>query len=429
MSNADVLGLTRNHSLHADRPNTLDPASETAPAALDRRIAQLVLDLTNSPGVSIVLWDGSEFLPPRALPAARICFRTRAALYGMVRNPELHFGDAYSTGEIDVEGDLEIALENIYRALCGRDRPAWLRALQWLRGYRRRINTTRRARDNIHHHYDINNEFYRLWLDDAAMQYTCAYFPSPTMTLEQAQLAKMNHIARKLLLRPGETVVEAGGGWGGLALHFARRYGVSVRSYNISREQVCYARERLKQTDLGSKVEYVEDDYRNISGQYDAFVSVGMLEHVGPAHYPQLGRVIERCLKPNGRGLIHSIGRNAKEKMNAWIERRIFPGAHPPTLREMTEIFEPFGFSILDVENLRLHYSRTLGCWLSRFNANADVVRQMYDESFVRAWRLYLTGSQAAFNVGALQLFQVLFTREENNDLPWSRQHIYRDPA
>ncbi|MFO1435460.1 MAG: cyclopropane-fatty-acyl-phospholipid synthase family protein [Gammaproteobacteria bacterium] len=429
MRNADVLGLARNHSLHGDRSHAPVTTNENAPTALDRLLARLVLELTNSPAVSVVLWDGSEFLPPRASAAARIVFRNRAALYGMARNPELHFGDAYSTGDIDVEGELRIALENIYRALDDRRRPRWLRAIEWLRSYRGRINTEARARDNIHHHYDINSDFYRLWLDDAAMQYTCAYFPSTAMTLEQAQLAKMNHVARKLLLKPGETVVEAGGGWGGLALHLARRYGVHVRSYNISHEQVRFARECLKQTDLGGKVEYVEDDYRTITGRYDAFVSVGMLEHVGPAHYPQLGKVIQRCLKPQGRGLIHNIGRNSRQQMNAWIERRIFPGAYPPTLSEMSQIFEPFGFSILDVENLRLHYSRTLSCWLSRFDANAEVIRQMHDESFVRAWRLYLTGSLAAFNVGALQLFQVVFTHEENNDLPWSRQHLYRDAA
>jgi cyclopropane-fatty-acyl-phospholipid synthase len=174
-------------------------------------------------------------------------------------------------------------------------------------------------------------------------------------------------------------------------------------------------------------VEYIEDDYRNITGEFDAFVSVGMLEHVGPAHYRVMGQVIDRCLKPQGRGLIHSIGRNRPQQMNAWIERRIFPGAHPPTLREMMEIFEPSGFSVLDIENLRLHYSRTLIAWLDRYEANVDLVREMYDESFVRAWRLYLLGSIAAFNVGALQLFQVVFTRANNNDLPWSRMHVYRD--
>jgi cyclopropane-fatty-acyl-phospholipid synthase len=151
-----------------------------------------------------------------------------------------------------------------------------------------------------------------------------------------------------------------------------------------------------------------------------------MLEHVGPSQYRQLGAVVDRCLKSGGRALIHSIGRNAEQQMNAWIERRIFPGAHPPTLREMSAIFEPNGFSVLDVENLRLHYARTLGAWLERFESNTDVVREMYDETFLRAWRLYLTGSIAAFRMGALQLYQVVFARDDDNDIPWSRAHMYK---
>jgi len=172
-------------------------------------------------------------------------------------------------------------------------------------------------------------------------------------------------------------------------------------------------------------VEYVLDDYRNISGQYDVFVSVGMLEHVGVQEYPVLGRVIRDCLKTPGRGLIHSIGRNRPRPLNKWIERRIFPGAYPPTLREMMEIFEPNGLSVLDVENLRLHYALTLGGWLRRFQRHEDQVREMYDEQFVRAWRLYLAGSLTAFRTAELQLYQLTFTQDLNNELPWSRAHQY----
>ena len=227
------------------------------------------------------------------------------------------------------------------------------------------------------------------------------------------------------LLDPGQSVVEAGCGWGGLARHMARHYGVTVKAYNISHEQILYARERAAAEGLSDKVEYIEDDYRTIRGQYDAFVSVGMLEHVGVSHYRTLGEVIARALKPSGRGLIHTIGRNKAEPMNAWIERRIFPGAYPPTLREMMDIFEPQEFSILDVENLRLHYARTLRHWLERFNASADQVSAMFDEAFVRAWRLYLSGSIAAFTSGSLQLFQVVFAHRTDNDVPWTRAHLY----
>ena len=150
-----------------------------------------------------------------------------------------------------------------------------------------------------------------------------------------------------------------------------------------------------------------------------------MLEHVGRENYKTLGGVIERCLREKGRGLIHSIGRNKPKPMNRWIEKRIFPGAYPPTLREMMGIFEPYSFSVIDVENLRLHYAKTLEHWLERYESSVDKVRQMFDDKFIRAWRLYLTGSIAAFRTGELQLFQVVFHRPLDNDVPWTRHHLY----
>ena len=247
------------------------------------------------------------------------------------------------------------------------------------------------------------------------------------MSLEAAQQAKMGHICRKLQLRPGDRVAEAGCGWGGLARHMALHYGAKVSSWNVSAEQVRYASDRARTEGYADQVTYVLDDYRNISGEFDAFVSVGMLEHVGQENYSTLGEVVDRCLATDGRALVHAIGRNRPRLMNAWIEKRIFPGAYPPSLREMMDILEPYRFSVLDVENLRLHYARTLQEWLARYDGAYDEVLNQFDDEFGRAWRLYLAGSQAAFLIGALQLFQVLFTRERNNALSWSRQHLYTD--
>jgi cyclopropane-fatty-acyl-phospholipid synthase len=217
-------------------------------------------------------------------------------------------------------------------------------------------------------------------------------------------------------------VIEAGCGWGSLALFMARRYGVSVRAFNISSEQIAYARNRAKAEGLADRVEFVEDDYRHVRGDYDVFVSVGMLEHVGTPDYPTLGRVIDHSLTDRGRGLLHFIGRNHPAPLNAWIRKRIFPGAYAPTLREVFEgVLEPRDFSVLDVENLRLHYATTLEHWRRRFNDAARHVETMFDDRFVRAWGLYLAGSQASFTTGWLQLFQVLFARGTNNVLPWTR--------
>jgi cyclopropane-fatty-acyl-phospholipid synthase len=174
-------------------------------------------------------------------------------------------------------------------------------------------------------------------------------------------------------------------------------------------------------------VEFIEDDYRNITGSYDAFVSVGMLEHVGTACYPVLGKVIDNCLREHGRGMVHSIGQTEPEAMNPWANRYIFPGGYIPTLQEMMTVFVSRGFSILDVENLRLHYAKTLSHWLQRFDEHEKEITEMYDENFVRSWRLYLGGAMANFLDGDTDLLQVVFTRPNNNAIPTTRAHLYAD--
>ena len=273
----------------------------------------------------------------------------------------------------------------------------------------------------------LANDFYRLWLDEQ-MVYTCAYYPLPETTLSEAQVAKLDYVCRKLRLKPGERVAEAGCGWGALALHMARKYGVSVQAYNLSTEQIQYARQKAQAEGLSDRVEFVQDDYRHMTGQFDAFVSIGMLEHVGPENYRAMGQLISRVLTPAGRGLIHSIGRNAARPLDPWTDKYIFPGAHPPSLREMMDLFEDSGFSVMDFENLRLHYARTCADWLARFEHQSAAVAKMFDERFVRMWRLYLAASSVTFENGDLQLFQVVFSREVNNSLPWTRADWYAEP-
>jgi cyclopropane-fatty-acyl-phospholipid synthase len=390
--------------------------------AADRWLLKRVSSFLCEPPLEFAIRGGARVRPATAA-VARVTFASRATLVSILADPWIRLGDAYSDGSVTVEGDLVEALEVVYRSSGMGDKPSWLRRAADL-AQRRRGNTLSAARDNIHHHYDIGNDFYTLWLGNT-MAYTCAYYPTSTATLDEAQIAKMHHVCRKLRLQSGESVVEAGCGWGTLALHMARHYGVRVRAFNISHEQVAYARARAAREGLAGQVEYVEDDYRNIGGHHDAFVSVGMLEHVGVKNYPTLGRIARRCLGSNGRGLIHSIGRNHPARMQPWIERRIFPGACPPALSEMSQIFEPWDLSVLDVENLRLHYAQTLRHWLVLYEAAGERVRAMFDEKFVRMWRLYLAGSIAAFSTGTLQLFQVLFATADNNDVPWTRAHLY----
>ena len=409
-------------NMHADRAWQPENSATGGASALDRWLLRTMMSALPGPGYEVVLWDGSRAGDTTGM---RVRILDRDALRQVVRNPALHFGDLYAAGRIEVDGDLVTFLERTYAALeAGRaaHKSAWWKV--WTEPPPR-SRSIAAARGNIQQHYDLGNDFYGLWLDRASMQYTCAYFPEPGMTLEAAQRAKMDHVCRKLRLRPGQRVFEAGSGWGGFALHMAREYGVEVRAWNISREQVSFATQRARKEGLAGRVSFVEDDYRNMRGECDAFVSIGMLEHVGPENYGALGRVIDGCLAPRGTGLIHTIGRNRPEAMNGWIERRIFPGAQPPSLGEMMAIFEPGGFSVLDVENLRLHYAETLRHWMARYLAAFDQVQAARGAGFARVWHLYLAGSTAAFTTGCMQLFQVLFARAGNNDLPASRRHLY----
>jgi cyclopropane-fatty-acyl-phospholipid synthase len=399
-----------------------EAVTRPATSPLDRRLLALLRRSLGPVPLALVLRD-AEDLPQTAEPiVGTVRFADRATIARLVWDPEAGFGDAFSAGRIDVEGDLVASLEAIYQSvpetpsLYMRLRAKWL---DWLQA-----NTASGSRTNIQRHYDLSNDFYRLWLDER-MLYTCAYFPRPEASLEAAQVAKLEMICRKLRLQAGESVVETGCGWGALAIYMAQRYGVKVKAFNISHEQIVYARQWAKREAVTGKVEFIEDDYRNVTQQFDVFCSVGMLEHVGLDHYRDLSRVIKRTIGDTGRGFLHYIGRNRPRPLNAWIRRRIFPGGYPPSLRESMGVLEPDGFSVLDVENLRMHYAKTLEHWLARFESAFETVVKMRGLEFARAWRLYLSGSVAAFRSGNLQLFQVLFAGRRSPFIVWTREHLY----
>jgi cyclopropane-fatty-acyl-phospholipid synthase len=396
----------------------------SATSRFDRSLTGRLSSAIGSAPVRLALWDGSEYCPHGVVPVGTVLIKKRSALLKLLLEPELYFGEGYSAGDIEVEGNLIEMLDAVYRAGARQPSSRWFPALlaRWLSWAQ--ANSLSGSRRNIRHHYDIGTSFYQLWLDPQLV-YTCAYFKNPDDTLEDAQIAKMDHVCRKLRLQPGDSVVEAGCGWGALALHMARKYGVTVKAFNISRDQINYARRRADLERLGARVEFIEDDYRNLSGTHDAFVSVGMLEHVGLNHYRDFGAVINRCLSKRGRGFIHFIGRNRPKRLSLWTRRRIFPGGYVPALREALGLLEDWDFSILDVENLRLHYARTLQHWLERYERSRETITEMFSPEFVRMWRLYLTGSIAAFRSGSMQLFQISFARGSDNAIPWTRDHIY----
>jgi cyclopropane-fatty-acyl-phospholipid synthase len=393
------------------------PAVGRRPRRFDRWLAAHLQAVLAPAGVAVQLWDGSPAAPFEG-SVGSLAVLDRVTLVGLIVNPDLYFGEAYTAGRVALAGNLA-AVVAAFSRLSKPGRPSLRERLAlWLSPANDLLN----ARRNAAHHYNVGNAFYELWLGQGLV-YTCACYADPETTLEEAQVAKLDLVCRKLKLQAGERVVEAGCGWGALALHMARHYGVKVRAFNVSSEQIAFARGRAAREGLADRVEFVEDDYRNISGHFDAFVSIGMLEHVGRRRLGALADVLRRSVEPhNGRALLHFIGRDHPRPLNPWIRRRIFPGAYPPSLGEVvTQVMEPSEFSVLDVENLRLHYARTLADWRARFDHAEPAVTARFGESFCRAWRLYLAGSEAAFATGWMQLFQILCAPAGGTVVHWLR--------
>jgi len=380
---------------------------------------------------TITLPDGKIYRHGEGKPAFEIMFKTEAAMTDCLRQASLGFGEAYMREEIDVRGDLQDVAHLGYRMTEAGLSPTFMEKVRFLIAYFSRRNTPEGSRKNIHAHYDLGNEFYSLWLD-REMQYTCAYFHDFKDHIDKAQIQKLEHVCRKLRLKKGESIVEAGCGWGGFALYAARHYGVKIRSYNISKEQIEFARERARKLKISeNQVEYVLDDYRNIGSageKYDKFVSIGMLEHVGKENYAGLYNIISRVVKHGSLAFVHSIGRVRPRKPDPWLEKYIFPGCYIPSLAEMIGPVETGrqGLHVVDVENLRYHYALTLDHWSERFERNAAKIRAQYGEAFVRMFRLYLRSAAAGFRFDELQLFQVLLSTGNDNQAPLTRRHVYR---
>jgi len=372
----------------------------------------------------VTLWDGEVFRHGAAQPAFRLTFRTKQAARRVVRDGFLGFGEEYMHGGLMVEGDLQqllrLGLETRYRDL----QLSFWSKLKAAFFYLTTRNTVGGSRRNVAHHYDLGNDFYRLWLDKN-MTYSCAYFRSADDSLEQAQDQKHEHICRKLNLQPGDTLLDIGCGWGAMLIYAAKHYGVRGVGCTLSRNQFEYARERIKEEGLDGQVTVLFQDYRSLEGSFDKFVSIGMFEHVGRKFIPTYFDVVKRVLKPGGVGLLHTIGRDRKMEVGAWVHKYIFPGGYLPALHEIVQPMGERGLTVNDVENLRLHYGRTLDEWARRFEAQVDTVREMFDDTFVRMWRLFLNSSAAGFKYGDTRVYQVAFTHGLNNQLPMTREHIY----
>jgi len=391
-----------------------------------KKILQSLLKSLGSPPLKIALWNNVSLSPPDY--QFEIQIHSKATLWHLYFLPDLFLSDAYIQADISIEDGLVELLE----CICfGRTQKQTKTKCGYLKRKIKAITNYYQSkqaqlkRNPVQHQYDLSFNFYQLWLDQAHLQTSCAYFSRPEFNLEQAQIAKMDYLFRKLQLSPGQTVVEAGCGWGGLACYLAKTYETKIRSYSLSHEQIVFARERAKSLHLEHLVEFVEADYREIVGQYDVFISLEISEQIDINQYSDLHQVINRCLKPKGRGLIHSITHTQKNKSNPWLDCQAFPGVKTPNLKQITGLFDN-DFSILDMENLRLHYAETLSHWLQGIEVNVSQINSKYNHEFFRRWQFYIAASVAAFTTGHLQLYQILFVREENNELPWSRDYLYK---
>ncbi|MEW9274528.1 class I SAM-dependent methyltransferase [Gluconobacter oxydans] len=353
----------------------------------------------------------------------------------LIINSGLAFGEEYMAGSIVPDGcTLETLLTVLMENINGHghvfeeieDR------LRYVTRAWKTLNSLKKSRSNVAHHYDLNGTLYDLFLDKDR-QYSCAYFAREDMTLEEAQIAKKRHIASKLNLdRPGLEVLDIGCGWGGMALTLAKDYGAKVLGITLSREQLEVARKRAKEEGLEGQVRFELIDYRNLHQQFDRIVSVGMFEHVGPPQFEAFFKQLKACLKPDGVALIHSIGRmDGPGTTNPWIQKYIFPGGYSPALSETLAAIERSGLWMTDCEVLRLHYARTLAEWRKRFDANRDKIRALYDERFVRMFEFYLVGAELAFRVQGHMNFQLQLTRSIDA-VPFTRDYMFereRDTA
>ncbi|MBL8580795.1 MAG: class I SAM-dependent methyltransferase [Rhizobiaceae bacterium] len=380
------------------------------------------LAITGADGQTHTFGDGSG-------EPGHVVIHTRRAERAITFDPTLALPEAFMDQEVDFKkGDVLEFLRIVYVNLgpSGNVEAAWTRAVDGLRHAFRRlqqVNTASRSRRNVQRHYDLSGELYKLFLD-ADMQYSCAYFERPDMTLEEAQLAKKRHIAAKLKMSPGQSVLDIGSGWGGLALYLSRAFDAEVLGVTLSTEQHAVATERAAAAGLDDRVHFEIRDYRSLSERFDRIVSVGMFEHVGVNHYRTYFNKCAQMLKPDGVMVLHSIGRNGPPfATNAFIRKHIFPGGYIPALSEVMPAIEKSGLMVTDIEILRLHYADTLKHWRERFLANRDKAKAIYDERFCRMWEFYLSGSEAAFRWQDLMIFQIQLAKK-NDTLPLTRDYM-----
>ena len=365
---------------------------------------------------------------PASEKPIKLKIHNKSLHYKLLLYPDLYFGEAYTDGSITIEGGelsnfLDIALENIGR----RETNTFSELFNKFRGsyrYLTNFNFIKKSKMNAAHHYDISDDLYFLFLDPLR-QYSCAYFKNENETLEQAQENKINHIIKKLNIRPNQKVLDIGSGWGSLAIEIAKKAKCQVTGITLSENQFEYSKKRIKELNLGNQVEFKLIDYREVKEKFDRIVSVGMFEHVGRKFYKTFFKKVSEILNDDGVALLHTIGSvNPPRDPHPWITRYIFPGGYTPSLSEVSGPIEKSGLIVSDIEVLRMHYAHTLRNWKERFKKDKEKVVQMFDERFFRMFEFYLSSCEMAFKHGDQVVYQFQLTKKLTT-APSTRDYIY----
>lgn len=379
-------------------------------------------------------WEGETTRYGDGSPRFTLTIHAPEVIDSLLRDPQMGFAEAYMDGTIDVQGDLADVVATAIEALRSPHAAASEVIKAFLLAGAARLTGRRshhRQKADVAHHYDLSNDFFRLWLDET-MTYSCAYFQTPDDTLEQAQRQKVDHVLRKLRLRPDETLLDIGSGWGALVMRATAGYGARALGITLSEEQLEGSCAAIESAGLADRADARLTHYQDLVRErrvFDKIASVGMIEHVGKAHLAEYAGSVAALLRPGGLALLHSITTPEEGPFNGWMEKYIFPGAYLPTLPELLGHYADHGLHIIGVENLRVHYQMTLDHWSERFERHVPEIQAQFGGRFVRMWRLYLRGCSAAFREGTVEVHQTLVSHEKTDALPLTRDDIYRKEA
>lgn len=366
----------------------------------------------------LVKMKGKEYRIGEGEPLFTVHFHRMIPTSDLMTSTSLALGEAYMDGTLEIEGDLYDALDHFLGQMgkFSTDEKS-LKKLMF-------SSTSKKNQEKeVRSHYDLGNDFYKLWLDET-MSYSCGYFKKEDDTLYQAQVNKVDYILEKLALKEGMSLLDIGCGWGFLLIEAAKKYKIHGTGITLSVEQYNEAQKRIVEMGLEDLVEIKLLDYRDLpkcGKQFDRIVSVGMVEHVGRDNYQLFLDCVAKVMKPGGLFLLHFISALKEHPGDPWIKKYIFPGGQVPSLREMLSCAAEDNFHTLDVEDLRLHYNKTLLCWLNNYREHLPEIRKMFDKKFVRMWELYLASCAATFHNGIIDLHQILMTKGVNNGLPMVR--------